>query len=789
MNEKIREYKAENIKILDGLDAVRKVPSMYIGNTSVEGLHHLVYELVDNSVDEALEGYCNKISVTIHRDGSVTCEDDGRGIPTEMHGGENISALEIVLTKLHAGGKFDKDSYRYSAGLHGVGLSVVNALSYYLEVEVRRSGKVFFQRYERGIKKTDLKIIGDTEKTGTKVRFRPDRDIFEIVEYSYDTLAHRLREISFLNNGIHIILTDERKLRRQEFRHEGGIKTFVKYLNTNKVTLFDEPIYIVCSKPPLDYLEVAIQYNESYNENIYSFVNNVNTQEGGMHVTGFRGALTRCINNFIQTNFSQKNKETVSGDDVKEGLVAIINIKMQNPQFEGQTKAKLGNSEIKGLVESVLNDRIPEYFELNQDTAKIIARKALDSKKARDAAKKAKELIKSKSLLENGILPGKLADCQESDPELCEIYIVEGDSAGGSAKQGRDRKTQAILPLKGKILNVEKSRPEKILTNQEIRALYLALGMGGEIKRPRYNKVIIMTDADVDGSHIRTLLLTLFYRNMPELIENGFLYIAQPPLYKIKHGNKEIYAKDEEEFERNILNRGTEKLKCRANGTELEGANLREYITKIRNVEQYLRDMHYRGIDRDIVLGLFHSQIYNREDFETEEKPKVFKEFMEIRGWDIELIKDRERNLYTFSIRSKEKKENESRIDYEMCSLDDYLKSYRIFSNVREFYDGQIVVTDGPGSEKMMNVETFIKYVINKGKEGITIQRYKGLGEMNPEQLWSTTMNPEKRSLIRVSIEDAVEADQVFTVLMGSNVETRKAFIEENALNVKNLDI
>ncbi len=455
------EYGAGSIKILGGLDAVRKVPSMYIGNTGVEGLHHLVYELVDNSVDEALEGYCNKIAVTIHRDNSVTCEDNGRGIPTDMHEEENMTALEVVLTKLHAGGKFDKDTYKYSAGLHGVGLSVVNALSEYLEVEVRRAGKVYYQRYEGGNRVTDLKIIGDTDKTGTKVRFKPDKEIFESVEFSNETLAYRMREISFLNNGIYIVLFDERKGKRQEFKHEGGIKSFVRFLSSNKNALFDEPIYIASSKGTLDFLEVGVQYNDGYNENIYSFVNNVNTQEGGTHVAGFRSAFTRCINNFIQTSGSQKVKETVSGDDIKEGLVAVISIKIQNPQFEGQTKAKLGNSEIKGLVESILNEKLPEYLELHQDVGRIIVSKAVEAKRAREAAKKAKELVKSKSLIESGILPGKLADCQESNPDLCELFIVEGDSAGGSAKQGRNRKIQAILPLKGKILNVEKSRHDK----------------------------------------------------------------------------------------------------------------------------------------------------------------------------------------------------------------------------------------------------------------------------------------------------------------------------------------
>ena len=786
----MREYGAENIKILGGLDAVRKVPSMYIGNTGIEGLHHLVYELVDNSVDEALEGYCSKITITLHRDNSVTCQDNGRGIPVEIHKEENMSALEVVLTKLHAGGKFDKDSYMYSAGLHGVGLSVVNALSEYLEVEVRRDGKVYFQRYEGGNKITELKIIGDTDKTGTKVRFKPDAAIFESTEYSYEIIAHRMREISFLNNGIYIIVTDEKKGRKHEFKHEGGIRAFVKYLNTNKNALFEEPIHAVSTKQPLDHIEVAIQYNDGYNENIYSFVNNVNTQEGGTHVAGFRSALTRSINNFVAINMPQKSKENISGDDLREGLVAVISIKIQSPQFEGQTKGKLGNSEIKGLVESVLNDKLTEYFELNPDIAKTIINKAFEAKRAREAAKKAKELVKSKSLLESGILPGKLADCQESDPGVCEIYIVEGDSAGGSAKQGRDRKTQAILPLKGKILNVEKARQEKILTNLEIKAVYLALGINSDnIHRLRYHKVIIMTDADVDGSHIRTLLLTLFYRKMPELITNGYLYIAQPPLYKIKHGGKETYAKDEEEFERFIMKRGKEKITCLIADTPVEAARLKESVEKIKSVERFFREMETTGVAKKFILKLLQNNIYTREDFEEQGKLIAIKEDLEKTGHPVEILKDREHNLYSLQISDVTKKDQLVNIDYELCSQSDYRQCLKTYEEVRPFYEQGIKVIDGSKEVNQEDPEELLRYINERGKEGITIQRYKGLGEMNPEQLWNTTMDPERRSLIKVSIDDAVEADQVFTVLMGSNIETRRLFIEENALTVRNLDI
>jgi DNA gyrase subunit B len=783
----MKEYGAENIKVLDGLNAVRKVPSMYIGNTGVEGLHHLVYEIVDNSVDEALEGYCNKISVTIHRDNSVAVEDNGRGIPVDIHS-DNLSALEIVLTKLHAGGKFDKDSYKFSAGLHGVGLSVVNALSEYLEVEVRTGGKVYFQRYERGEKTGELRIIGDTSKTGTKVHFKPDAEIFETVDLSYEILVQRLREISFLNNGIFIVLTDERKAKKQEFKYTGGISSFVTYLNQNKNILFLEPIFITGTKVGLDFFEIAIQYNDGYNENIYSFVNNVSTHEGGSHVAGFRSALTRCINNFAE----QKKliKENLSGDDVKEGLVAVVNIKIQNPQFEGQTKSKLGNSEIKGLVESLLNQKLPEYFEMNESIAKVIVSKAVDARKAREAAKKAKELIKSKSVLDAGVLPGKLADCQESNPEFREIFIVEGDSAGGSAKQGRDRKTQAILPLRGKILNVEKAREEKILSNLEIKAMYLALGIGSNgVDNIRYQKVMIMTDADVDGSHIRTLLLTFFYRKMPEIIERGYLYIAQPPLYKVTTGGKEVYMKDDEEFERYIMQRSMEKVKCFIMDTEVPAELLKEDVENLRAVEKYFEDMERINTKKVLILSFFNADIYKREDFEDSSKLHILKDYLEKEGYGTELSLDREHNLYTLTIQDNFKKGSEIVVDYEFCSQDDYQGYFRIYQRIARYYKEEIRVLNKDGSTRTVKAEELLKFVNDKGKEGITVQRYKGLGEMNPEQLWATTMDPTRRRLVRVAIEDAIQADQMFTILMGSNIESRRSFIEENAVDVRNLDI
>jgi DNA gyrase subunit B len=783
----MKEYSADNIKILDGLNAVRKVPSMYIGNTGIEGLHHLVYELVDNSVDEALEGYCDRIGVTIHRDNSVAVEDNGRGIPVDTHS-DNLSALEIVLTKLHAGGKFDKDSYKFSAGLHGVGLSVVNALSEYLEVEVRRGGKVHSQRYERGEKMTELRVVGDTSKSGTKVHFKPDAELFESIDFSYEILVQRLREISFLNNGIHIVLTDERKAKKQEFKYTGGISSFVTYLNQNKNILFMEPIYITGTKPGLDFFEVAIQYNDGYNENIYSFVNNVSTHEGGSHVAGFRSALTRCINNFAD----QKKliKENLSGDDVKEGIVAVINVKIQNPQFEGQTKSKLGNSEIKGLVESVLNQKLPEYFEMNEDVAKIIISKAIDARRAREAAKKAKELIKSKSVLDTGVLPGKLADCQESDPSLRELFIVEGDSAGGSAKQGRDRKTQAILPLRGKILNVEKAREEKILSNQEIKAIYLALGIGSNgADNVRYKKIMIMTDADVDGSHIRTLLLTFFYRKMPEIIERGYLYIAQPPLYKITTGGREVYMKDDEEFERFIMQRSMEKVKCFVADIEIPAEQLKGDVENIRSIQKYLEEMERLGIRKMLILSLFDADIYRREDFERPERLQALKERLGREEIRTDVVLDREHNLYTLNIQDNLKKGSEIIIDYEFCSQDDYQGYHRVFQRISNYFSASISVLNKDGSLRYLSAQELLGFVNDKGKEGMSVQRYKGLGEMNPEQLWATTMDPSRRRLVRVAIEDAIQADQIFTILMGNNIESRRSFIEENAVDVRNLDI
>jgi DNA gyrase subunit B len=782
----LRKYGAENIKVLDGLDAVRKVPSMYIGNTGAEGLHRLVYELVDNSVDEALEGFCDRIFVALHTNNSVTVEDNGRGIPVDLHSG-SLSALEVVLTKLHAGGKFDQESYRFSAGLHGVGLSVVNALSEYLEVEVRRGGKVYFQRYEQGEKRTDLKTVGETSKSGTKVCFLPDAALFESIEFNCETLARRMREISFLNKGICIVLADERRGRRQEFKHAGGIRSFVAHLNEGKNLLFPEPIYIAGTREGLAFFEAAIQYNDGYHEQVYSFVNNVHTYDGGSHVAGFRSALTRCVNNFAERR--KLIKEGLSGDDVKEGLSAVISAKMQHPQFEGQTKAKLGNSETKGLVETLMNQKLAEYLDLHEDVARAIVKKGNDAKKAREAAKKAKELIKSQSVAETGILPGKLADCSEKSPDFRELYIVEGDSAGGSAKQGRDRKTQAVLPLKGKILNVEKARDEKVLSNEEIKAIYLALGVNGNgTGNLRYKKVMIMTDADVDGAHIRTLLLTLFYRRMPELIEKGCLYIAQPPLYRVAAAGREFYIKDDEEFERFVLQRGAEKIKCFIKNREVKAGRLKEDIEGIKGIEKYLDEMERLGKGRALILSLFRTDICRREDFKAPERLLALKEALAEVGYEADIFLDGERNLYMLRVRNGARDDREPLLDYDFCSGEDYRELCRTYKRLAAYYEDGVRVLDRQGARAAAAGE-FLAFVDGKGKEGLSVQRYKGLGEMNPEQLWMTTMDPARRTLARVSIEDAIQADRTFAMLMGGNIEMRRAFLEENAVEARNLDV
>lgn len=782
------EYGAENIKILGGLDAVRKVPSMYIGNTGIEGLHHLVYELVDNGLDEALEGYCNKITVTLHKDGSASVEDNGRGIPVETHAAEGISALEVVLTKLHAGGKFDKDSYKYSAGLHGVGLSVVNALSEYLEVEVKREGRIHFQRYERGVKMTELKDVGETNRTGTKVRFLPDIEIFESVEFTFDILLHRLRDLSYLNKGIRMKIVDERNLKEQTFESTGGIAAFVSHLGGSKTVIFPEPVYIVGAKDPLDFFEAAFQYNDGYSEMINSFVNNINTHEGGTHVTGFKTALTRSINAIGQLRKLLKPDESLSGDDLKEGLIAVVNVKVANPQFEGQTKGKLGNSEVRGLVESIVSDRLSDFFDQNPDITKAIISKAMETRRAREAAKRAKDLIRAKSAMSTGILPGKLADCQESDPELCELYLVEGDSAGGSAKQGRSRKTQAILPLRGKILNIEKAAEDKVFANQEIKSMFLALGVDSTngIERLRYHKIIIMTDADVDGAHIRTLLLTFFFRKLPQLIEKGYVYIAQPPLYRVAQGKQETYLKDDDALEQFATGRGVEKVACRVDGTLIEHDRFKQDVIALSRFEKYLGSLARQGFRHSIILALLKRGITKTSDFADKERVEAFMGDIGD-SQQAELVHDPEHDVFSVSIAREDS--TPLCVDYELVATNDFRQCAKEYRDLASYYEQGVEVSIKDKPFFSCSPRELLRAIADVGKDGVTIQRYKGLGEMNPEQLWTTTMDPERRSMLKVSIADGERCEEMFSLLMGDNVSNRRAFIQENALDVRNLDI
>ena len=783
-----KEYGADNIKILGGLDAVRKVPSMYIGNTGPEGLHHLVYELVDNGIDEALEGYCDTIVVTMHKDGCVSAEDNGRGIPVGTHETENMSALEVVLTKLHAGGKFDKDSYKYSAGLHGVGLSVVNALSEYLEVEVKRNGKVYFQRYERGERVTDVKVVGDTKRTGTKVRFLPDSEIFESIEFNFDTILHRMRDLSFLNKGIRIKVVDEHSQKVQEFQNTGGIPAFVAYLSANKTLLFPEVVHVTGTRPPLDLFEAAFQYNDGYQETFVSFVNNINTHEGGTHVTGFKTALTKTINSIGQQHKMLKADESISGDDLKEGLVVVLSAKVPSPQFEGQTKGKLGNSEVKGLVESIVNERLHDYLDLNPAIARAIVMKAIQTKREREAARKAKELIRAKKDVGMGVLPGKLADCQESDPSLCELYIVEGDSAGGSAKQGRDRKTQAILPLRGKILNIEKAAEDKIFKNAEIKNIYLALGIegGNGTDKLRYHKVIIMTDADVDGAHIRTLLLTFFYRKMPELVLNGHIYIAQPPLYRVAQGKHETYLKDDDGLEQLALGRGVDKVECHIDGTKLPPAKFKREASGLFQFEKSLAAMAWEGFRADVVLAMLKTGLAKKQDFSSADLlNQVVPLLPDI--YDVSIQHDAVHDLHYVELARTGAPS--LLIDYEAVSTAEYRRCLKEYRDISAYYGQTVEISVKGSAPSPRTPHELLKTIIEAGKEGITIQRYKGLGEMNPEQLWETTMNPENRHMLQVGLNDALEADQIFTILMGDSAQSRRTFIEENALDVRNLDI
>ena len=796
---KDEKYTAESIKVLKGLEAVRKRPAMYIGSTGPEGLHHLVYEVVDNSVDEALAGFCTRIDVIIHVDNSVTVIDDGRGIPVEMHPKEKRPALEVVLTVLHAGGKFDDKTYKVSGGLHGVGVSVVNALSRRLEVEVKRNGGIYTQAYERGNPVTQLKKIGKTNKTGTKITFWPDEEIFETNEFNFEVLTQRMRELSFLNRGLKITITDERINKSHEFQYRGGILEFVQWLNQNKQVLNPRPIYFEAQKDDI-IVEVAFQYNTGYTENIFTFVNNINTIEGGTHLVGFKSALTRCINSYAEAHNLLKDlgSGNISGDDSREGLTAVLSVKMREPQFEGQTKTKLGNSEVKGIVESLVNEKLTAFLEENPTNAKRIVAKAIDAARAREAARKARELARRKSVLETTSLPGKLADCQERDPALAELFIVEGDSAGGSAKQGRDRRFQAILPLRGKILNVWKAQADKIFHSEEIGTIIAALGTSaGEesfsLEKLRYHKVIIMTDADVDGSHIRTLLMTFFYRQMKPLIENGHLYIAQPPLYKITRGKEVQYLKEEREYERWIVKKISEEFKLKVSNQKelIEGEKFRKFILKVIQKKNYRSYLEKRNIPINLIELLIRENVADLEALQDKKRMKKLQEEITRMDKDFhtELIHDEEYEAYEIIVDYKVNGfSSRTRLNLDLVSSIEYKNLYRLVKELEEFKPPYQVLNTSD-SVIIENENKLIEYLFEKGKKGVAIQRYKGLGEMTPEQLWETTMNPEKRSLLKVSIQDAVEADKVFSILMGEEVERRKEFIEENALLAQNLDI
>ncbi len=798
------KYGSEQIKVLEGLDAVRKRPGMYIGDTYDRGYHHLVYEVLDNSVDESLAGHCDTITIILNIDGSVTIEDNGRGIPTGMHPTEGISGVEVVMTKLHAGGKFEKDAYKVSGGLHGVGISVVNALSEWLKVEVKQGNKIHSMEFKRGEAVSPLKIIGDAKETGTKVTFYPDHEIFtECKGFSYDTLVNRIRELAFLNAGLKIILTDEQNNKTEEFFYEGGISSFVKHVNRSKKPLFPEPVFMSSEREGIT-LDLAIQYNQEYQENIFTYCNNINTQEGGTHLAGFKSALTRTINSYASKNNFLKNKDdSIQGDDAREGMTAVISVKIPEPQFEGQTKTKLGNSEVKGFVEQIVGEKLSTFLEENPAIAKIIVGKSLDAARARAAAKKARELVRRKGALDSGALPGKLADCQNENPEEGEIYIVEGDSAGGSAKQGRDKVYQAILPLKGKILNVEKARFDKMLAFQEIRTMITALGVGigadFDISKLRYHKVVIMTDADVDGSHIRTLLLTFFYRQMNELIARGHLYIAQPPLYKVKRGRSELYLKEEQAFADYIVSGGTADITCVSKDEVLtQSGTLKNQILNLERIEGLLEVFAEERQDIRVIrqvskLATDHVGFETSEE-KAKELVKALKEKLDVKlvGIPIEykVEKEGDENIIIVETRFNGIG-RKTKINTSLFGRGAFTRLVKIMDEAKKMGLAPYIFRDERGDivAECKDLEDLVSSVDAKGRKGLSITRFKGLGEMNPEQLWETTMDPKNRTLLQVRVEDAIKADEIFTVLMGDEVEPRRKFIEENALNTRNLDI
>ncbi|MBM4134311.1 MAG: DNA topoisomerase (ATP-hydrolyzing) subunit B [Nitrospira sp.] len=811
-------YSADQIKVLEGLDAVRKRPAMYIGSTGVDGLHHLVYEVVDNSVDEHMAGFGETIEVTIHIDGSVTVVDNGRGIPTGMHSTQKKSAAEVALTVLHAGGKFEQGAYTVSGGLHGVGISVVNALSEWLELEIWQDGQTFEQRYERGKPTAPLKVTGKTKKRGTMVTFKPDDQVFETLEFSFDVLAQRLRELAFLNKGLAITLKDERKEKEQTFRYKGGIVSFVEHLNEAKTPLH-KTIFVEIEKSDM-ILEVALQYNDSYAENLFSFANNINTKEGGTHLVGFKAALTRTINNYANANdLLKKETESLTGDDVREGLTAVVSVKLRNPQFEGQTKAKLGNSEVKGIVEAAVNEALGDYFEQNPPIARKIIGKAVDAARAREAARKAKELIRRKSALDGGSLPGKLADCSEKDPAHSELFIVEGDSAGGSAKQGRDRKFQAILPLKGKILNVEKARFDKMLSSDEIRTLIMALGTGigrkreeaeGEkskddkeafdITRARYHKIILMTDADVDGSHIRTLLLTFFFRQMQALIERGYVYIAQPPLFKVKKGKTERYLKDENALNEYLSDLAVEDVEVYVESGQafVTGRRLLPILKKLIAFEALIARFSKKqreggilrafvdepGLDRDLLKNAtaLKKLVANAKKTLTTAYPKA------TMALDIAEDEEHQSNKVVCKIQTNGMA-HQLEITHELVGSADFRELQKLAPSAIGLGRAPYKLKAKDIQKELPGPAELVREILEIGKHGLGLQRYKGLGEMNPTQLWETTMNPETRSLMQVKLEDIAGVDDIFSILMGDEVAPRRDFIQQHALEVRNLDV
>jgi DNA gyrase subunit B len=806
-------YTAENIKVLKGLEAVRKRPGMYIGDTDdASGLHHMVFELVDNSIDEAQAGYADRIDVTIHSDNSVTVEDDGRGIPVDLHKEEGRSAAEVIMTELHSGGKFDKNSYKVSGGLHGVGVSVVNALSETLELEIKRDGDVWFQVYHQGVPEAPIAAIGKSGKTGTKVRFWPDPEIFAILEFHFETLAQRLRELSFLNRGVYIHLKDERTDKEAEFSYAGGISSFVEHLNRNKVPLHPVPIHLLDTKDDgtgEETVDIALQWNEGYQELIYSFTNTINNRDGGTHLVGFKSALTRTINAYAASSGLSKNlKENLSGDDVREGLTAVVSVKIKDPKFSSQTKDKLVSSEIKGWVEQVVNDKLGAFLEENPREARRIVEKCVEAAHAREAARKARDLTRRKGALDASNLPGKLADCSERNPEAAELFLVEGDSAGGSAKQGRDRRFQAILPLKGKILNVEKARFDKMLSSDEIKVIITALGTGigkddFDIAKLRYHKLIIMCDADVDGSHIRTLILTFFYRQMQEIIKRGYLFIAQPPLYKVAHGKSEAYLKDDREYQAFLVQRIEDAWEVEIGdgnnghgdtgngGRRLGGARLAQFLEKVESFRQNLDKLVSRGFPAEALKIALKGEVKDKGSLADPARLAEVAAKLEAAGFHSVVVGQEEEHGTGFIsfVARRDGVLREVKIDWNLVTSGEYRALSGNALGLEAIAASSFSLWKGEEVSIHDSLDGALEKLYTGAKKGLTIQRYKGLGEMNPEQLWQTTMDPAKRRLLQVRIEDDVEADSIFTVLMGDEVEPRREFIQANALDVRNLDV